>query len=164
MQRFKTAGAAQPVTGDPVAGERIYNRLGCASCHAIQGAGGIYGPDLSRLGAARSSAYIRESIVQPSADIPPEWEGVRVRTKDGRTITGVRLNEDTFTHQLRDAAGRFPVFDKLELARWEILAYSLMPAYNKLPPQDLDHLLAYLDSLRFEISARGPAQKAKGIH
>ncbi len=164
VQRFKaTRAATTAVTGDPVAGKRVYDHSGCAACHAILGAGSIYGPDLSRIGAARSSEYIRDSIVRPSADIPVEWEGVTVRTQDGKTVTGVRINEDSFSIQLRDPSGRFRIFDKAEVAKLEASPKSLMPAYDRLPAADLGHLLAYLDSLRSEISASGPAQKAKGI-
>jgi alcohol dehydrogenase (cytochrome c) len=40
---------------------------------------------------------------------------VSVRTKDGRELRGVRLNEDTFSVQFADASGGTYVFDKLTL-------------------------------------------------
>ena len=77
--------------------------------------GSVYGPELTRIGAGRSAEYIRESIVNPSADIPEEYEGVTVVTRDGKRITGVRINEDTFTVQLRDPSQNFRMFQKDEV-------------------------------------------------
>jgi cytochrome c oxidase cbb3-type subunit 3 len=165
VQKFTNAGAATAkLTGDPVAGKRIYDRSGCVACHAINGAGSIYGPDLSRIGAARSSDYIRDSIVKPSADIPQEWEGVTAVLTSGQKVTGIRVNEDTFTLQMRDPSGAFRLFDKGQLASVVNEKKSLMPAYDRLSAADLDNLLAYLDTLRTDIAASGPASKAKGIH
>jgi putative heme-binding domain-containing protein len=152
-----------PVAGDAQAGRRVYLRSGCAGCHRIGGEGSVFGPDLTRIGAARSPEYLRESLVQPSADIPPEYEGVTVTTRDGGRVSGVRVNEDTFTVQLRDASQNFRMFQKEELSGIAYLAKSLMPSYAALPKQDLDNLLAYLDTLRGEVKAGAGVKKAEGI-
>ena len=46
--------------GDPSRGEEIYRRaqLGCVTCHAIGGAGGKVGPELTSLGASAPLDYI----------------------------------------------------------------------------------------------------------
>jgi cytochrome c oxidase cbb3-type subunit 3 len=166
-QAFANAGATSTmkITGNAEAGKAVYAKSGCKSCHAIDGEGSIYGPDLSRIGAARSTEYIRESIVKPSADVPLEWEGVIVTTKDGKRLQALKVNEDTFTIQLRDPAGRFRMFDKIaDLKSVEPVKHSIMPSYEKLPPKDLDDLLAYLDTLRANVKATGPAKRMKGIH
>ncbi len=163
---FANAGAdSPPLRGNADAGKGIYAKSGCAGCHAIQSEGSVFGPDLSRIGVARSAGYIRESIVNPSTDIPQEWEGVVAVLKDGRKVQGLKVNEDTFTLQLRDQAGKFRMFDKrAELREVQAAPKSLMPAYAQLSGADLDNLLAYLDSLRANITATGPAKRAKGIH
>lgn len=49
--------SAQPLFGpgqDPLAGSRIFGSKGCVKCHAINGVGGALGPDLGRVGRARS--------------------------------------------------------------------------------------------------------------
>ncbi len=159
-----SAGPSQkPVTGDAAAGRQVYLRSGCAACHRIGWEGSIYGPELTRIGVARSAEYIRESLVNPSADVPEEYEGVTVVTREGERITGVRLNEDTFTLQLRDAAQRFRLFQKDELGQITYSTKSLMPSYSGMPKQDLDNLLAYLDSLRGEIKAGAGVKQAEAI-
>ncbi len=152
-----------PVNGDADAGKRVYGRSGCAGCHRIGDEGSNFGPDLSRVGSGRSSDYIHQSIVEPSADIPAEYEGVTLFTKDGKKITGVRVNEDTFTVQLRLGNDRFALFNKSELKEVIYPKQSLMPAYKTLPAKDLQNLLAYLDSLRGQQTSGADAIKTKGI-
>ena len=137
-----------PVPGDPAHGRSVYENNGCAGCHRIGSEGSVYGPELTRIGAARPAAYLRESLVNPTADIAPEYEGVTVETRDGASVTGVRVNEDNFTVQLRDPVQQFRMFRKDEVAAVVHQSKSLMPPYAALPARDLQDLLAYLSTLR----------------
>jgi putative heme-binding domain-containing protein len=101
--------------------------------------------------------------VNPSADIPEEYAGVTVVTRDGKRITGVRINEDTFTVQLRDASQDFRMFQKDEIQQVIEETKSLMPPYSSLRQEDLQNLLAYLDSLRGDLNAGAGVKKAEGI-
>jgi len=138
----------EPVAGDPKLGRQVYQRNGCGTCHRTGEEGSIFGPDLSRVGVGRPTAYIRESILDPSKDIPEEYQGVTVVTRDGKRISGIRINEDTFTVQLRDQQQRFRMFDKNQLKEVIHETKSLMPAYMALSKEDLTNLVAYLDTLR----------------
>jgi len=159
----RSAGKAAPVAGDPVEGRRVYERCGCSMCHRIGMEGSVYGPELTRVGAGRSPEYIRESIVNPSADIPEEYAGVTVVTRDGKRITGVRINEDTFTVQLRDPSQNFRMFQKDEVQQVIPATTSLMPSYDSLEKNALQNLLAYLDTLRGDLNAGAGVKKAQGI-
>jgi cytochrome c oxidase cbb3-type subunit 3 len=152
-----------PLSGDAAHGQDVYAKNGCTACHRIGDAGSSFGPELTRIGAARSSEYIKQSLLDPSADISPEYEGVTAVTRDGNKVRGVRINEDTFTLQLRQPDEKFAMFDKSELQETVHETKSLMPAYNRLPAKDLRDLLAYLDSLRGGVLSGADAQKAKGI-
>ena len=149
--------------GDAEGGRKVYERNGCAGCHRIGSEGSVFGPDLTRIGAGRSAEYIRESIVNPSADISEDYTGVTVVTRDGKRITGVRINEDTFTVQLRDASQTFQMFQKNEVQQVVPETKSLMPAYSSLSQNDLQNLLAYLDTLRGDLNAGAGVKKEKGI-
>lgn len=65
------AAAAPPIPGgppgDPSAGQAVFMARGCVACHAVGGAGGILGPDLSRVGASRDPAALAEKILNPRA-------------------------------------------------------------------------------------------------
>jgi hypothetical protein len=74
---------------------------------------------------------------------------VRLTTPDNREWNALRVNEDSFTIQIKDTAGQFHSFDKLQLKSFERLPnQSLMPSYSRLPAADIDDLVAYLASLK----------------
>jgi cytochrome c oxidase cbb3-type subunit 3 len=141
---------ASSVPGNPNNGRQVYLQSGCRSCHVIQGVGGGYGVSLSSIGSRRSAAYLMDALVSPAASLPDGFLLVRVSSESGRRILGVRINEDTFSIQLRDAAGRFYSFRKSSLSELQKLrGESPMPPYRELlPPSALQDLVAYLVSLR----------------
>jgi hypothetical protein len=74
---------------------------------------------------------------------------VRLVTKDGRTINGRRLNEDTFTIQLITDQEQLLSVQKSDLREFRILTVASMPSYkDKLGAQQLSDVVAYLSSLR----------------
>ena len=164
--RSLSAGAAlaQPVPGDPIQGEKVYAKSGCAGCHRIGERGSDFGPELTRIGGARAADYLRESIINPSADIPEWFEAVTVITKDGHQVSGLRANEDTFTVQLRLSDMQFATFRKDEVRSVAYPNISLMPPYKNLSAADLQNLLAFLDQQRGPQTESKDALKAKGIH
>jgi alcohol dehydrogenase (cytochrome c) len=148
------ATTAATVAGDPSAGEALfYGAAGCAGCHEVNGRGGITGPDLSAAGQ-QPAAALRQKIVDPNRPAPPAGGGrgapppvtIVARTRDGREIRGVRRNEDTFSLQLVDAAGRLHLLDKRELASQAIENRSLMPSdyATRLSAGDLQNVIAFL--------------------
>ncbi len=91
------------------------------------GEGGRIGPALDRIASRRAPEFIMESILQPSKEIAPEYEAVAVATKDGRVITGLRVNETNFSIQLHEENGRFHSFLKRDLEEVKVMKKSLMP-------------------------------------
>ena len=154
--------APEKAPGDAAGGHAIYDKLRCGSCHRVNKVGSVYGPDLSRVGAGRSLAYLKESIVNPSADVPVVYRGVTVTTEDGTRVTGLRVNEDSFSLQLRNIAQQFVMFQKSEVKEVTERKESLMPPYASLAPKELDDLISYLASLRGETAKQG-VKKAEGV-
>lgn len=140
-----------PVAGDRQAGKQIFFvEKNCSSCHMINGIGGRLGSDLSRIGASRSSSHLMVSIRNPGNEISKGFQTVTVVTNDGRRITGVRKNEDTFSVQLMARDEQLHLFLKKDLREVIHGQESLMPVYGEgmLNEVDLQDLTAYLDSLR----------------
>jgi cytochrome c oxidase cbb3-type subunit III len=139
----------EPLRGDAARGAQVYEAVGCAACHTVRGRGGPTGPDLTDIGARSSPAYLRRAIVDPQADVPTGFRQVRAVTRDGRRIVGVRVNEDTFSIQFRDAGGTLHSFFKEELAELATDdGRTAMPSFReRLEPAALDDLVAYLVSL-----------------
>jgi cytochrome c oxidase cbb3-type subunit III len=157
------ASPAAPSSGDRAAGEQVFQQLGCPRCHMIQGKGGHLGPELTRVGAARSFAYLVASIRDPDKDlsviatdpnnhyaVPIEWLTVTVETRSGQKIVGTARNEDAFTIQLFGEDDSWHLLRKQDLASVRHERRSLMPAYNAstLGDEDLRNLMAYLTGLR----------------
>ncbi|MBI3491747.1 MAG: c-type cytochrome [Acidobacteria bacterium] len=148
-------------TGNAQRGGEIYTRLGCASCHIVQGQGGSFGPDLTEIGASRGPSYLRQSFLGPAEMLPQgsspvpgrgfsEYLPVHVVTSDGREVRGIRINEDPFTIQLRDTNNRFHSFRKSDLKQFDKeFGKSLMPSFRgRLSDAENEDLVAYLASLR----------------
>jgi len=148
VQQLGRKGASDPVTGDAAAGAVVYQKNGCAACHSIEGKGGYLGQDLTDVGAKRALRHLRESVVNPDADIPLDCRSVVVTTTAGRSISGIHLNEDEYSVHLRDTTGNLRSFLKQELKEVKLPRKSLMPAYASLPESELENLVAYLSSLR----------------
>ena len=136
--------------GDAARGRAIFLDKGdCGSCHRVAGQGSRLGPDLTAIGAVRGAGSLRETLLDPTGSMLPLNRPLRAVTRDGEVITGRRLNEDTYTVQVIDDAGRLRSFDKADLQRFELSAESPMPAYGELlAPEELADLLAYLMSLK----------------
>jgi mono/diheme cytochrome c family protein len=69
-------GTVQQVTiakGNPTAGKQVFAGAGCGSCHTLKAAGstGTVGPDLDKALKGKTPEFIRESIVNPNAEITP---------------------------------------------------------------------------------------------
>jgi cytochrome c oxidase cbb3-type subunit 3 len=136
-------------SGDPVRGAIVFRTSGCLSCHATNSGVGTAGPDLSDVVQRRSLAQLEQAILHPASEAPQEYWSVRARTKDGHTVSGIRLNEDTFSIQIRGPDGHLRSLNKGDLAQYELVRSSNMPSYEgKLNRSDFQDLLAYLIDLR----------------
>src|SRR5688500_8323269 len=134
--------------GDPARGAKLFEAHGCARCHAIGVEGATLGPPLSNIGAERSYGALQRALTNPDDEVSADYWMLRARTKNGRDVSGIRLNEDTYSIQYRDQSGLKSVW-KEDLAQYEVVGTSPMPSYrDKLKPAELEDLLAFLSSLR----------------
>ena len=160
LRSLSDSGSAEAAKGDATKGKELYASNGCAVCHAVAGAGGVIGPELTFIGRMRSQKYLHDFLLNPGKN-PPSDPGLPERAantgylmtsvtiKEGRKITGVRVNEDSFTLQLRDMAGRYYSFNKADLTKIEPQpGKSFMPSFTNLSAGQLDDLVAYLASLK----------------
>lgn len=145
--------------GDPGAGRELYDDSGCNVCHTINGFGTALGPDLTEVGLRRGTQHLRDALVEPAAALPRgqtaissefvDYLMVRVVDAQGNEITGMRMNEDSYTIQLKDIAGRMHSFDKQSLRVLEKqFDSSLMASYrDSFSSAELDDLVSYLMTL-----------------
>jgi len=106
-------------------------------------------PDLSDIGAIRTASSLQRSLLQPTESLLPINRPVRVVMKDGRTLKGRRLNEDTYSVQIIDAQERLLSLEKTDIKQLVVETTASMPSYQgRLTPDELADLLGYLASLR----------------
>jgi putative heme-binding domain-containing protein len=108
----------------------------------ILGQGGHPGPDLSNIGAERTAAQLRESLMQPSARIVEGYRGVTAVLKSGRTVQGVAKNYNNYSVQILDSAGKLHLLSRDEIARMDLTEVSMMPSVSD--PDETLHLVAFL--------------------
>ncbi|MGH9838581.1 MAG: c-type cytochrome [Blastocatellia bacterium] len=149
----RSLGRVQTVKlpGDAARGKPLFE-TNCAACHVVRGQGGVAGPELTEIGARRSPAYLRAALLDPNATTPEGFLVVSVTAAGGQRLRGVRVNEDSFSIQLRDASNRIHSFRKSDLQDIKKeFGVSTMPSYkDAFTAAELDDLIAYLASLRGE--------------
>jgi len=150
VKRLGSQGLLEKAPGDAAAGRLVYEKRGCVGCHRISRDGGSLGPDLSDVGRRRGLKFLTESLVAPEADIPITYRGLQVVLKSGQTVTGVRLNRDDLSIQLRDTRDNLRSFLMEDVREVRYDKPSLMPAYGSMERKDLEDVVAYLNSLKGE--------------
>ena len=141
---------ADPIPGDAARGASVYAKSGCSACHILGETGRAYGPELTAIGERRSASFLKQAIQKPASSLPEDFLFVKATTRSAETVEGVRVNEDSFTIQIKDASGRYHSLRKdalkdLQKRRGE----SPMPAFeNVLSDTDLQDLVAYLAAQR----------------
>lgn len=155
-------GSTAHPAGDAAEGKRIYNVRGCSGCHKIGVEGSAFGPNLTRIGSARSYEYLKTSIVNPSSDVPDDYQGITIVARDGKRYHGVRINEDSFTVQLRLPDQNIRSFNKQAIAQELVEKESPMPAY-RFGEEELKNLLAYLSDLNGSSAPEGESKQERKL-
>jgi cytochrome c oxidase cbb3-type subunit III len=139
----------EKVPGDATRGAAVYLRSGCATCHIHGGKGVGFGPELTDVGERRNASYIQRAIRSPSSALPEGFLMVTAVKRDSQRVQGIRLNEDTFTIQIKDAGGRIYSFRKKDLKELQKqTGQTPMPAFEVLSQEDLQDLVAFLVDAR----------------
>ena len=149
-----------PAQGDAAAGDQVFWGKGqCGTCHMIKGRGGLMGPDLTNLAGMRKISSIVDALTKPLHRIPGDggthdtvllplstYQPVRVTLADGKTISGVLRNEDSFSLQLFGTDNQLHLLDRTKLKDVYYEPKSLMPTdYDKrLTPDEFQNLMAFL--------------------
>ena len=152
-----------PAQGDAAAGEATFwTGAKCGACHMVKGRGNVLGPDLSNLGGTRKVQNIVDALTKVNHKIVADggthdativantsYQPVRITTADGKVVSGILKNEDSFSLQV---LGK----DDLNLYRFkraDVKVFydpqSLMPHDwdKRLSPVEFQNLLAFLTRL-----------------
>jgi uncharacterized protein YcbX len=115
----------------------------------VGGEGPRLSVDLTSIGARRAASALRRTLLDPSGTMRPIDRPVTLVTADGETVTGRRLNEDTYTVQLIDENERLVSLVKDDLSEYTVITTSPMPSYAEtLTEQERADVLAFLLTLK----------------
>jgi putative heme-binding domain-containing protein len=134
----------QRTQGDPMRGIAVYKNL-CGQCHKIHGEGVEVGPDITSNGRA-SFEQLLSNVFDPSLVIGPGYQAVTVVTRQGRTLTGLLVEDSTERVVLKVQGGKQEVVARRHVESVEASKLSLMPEgiENQLKPQEIADLFAFL--------------------
>ncbi|MBL8212507.1 MAG: c-type cytochrome [Bryobacterales bacterium] len=147
LRSLSRPAIALPPAGSAEAGAAVFfGKGGCSNCHRIAGKGGAIGPDLTNAGANMTVLQMREAIFEPNARVAPGFEAVTVTTAAGAVIDGVARNENNYSLQVLDKAGKLHLLWRRDVKQFKRRDGSLMPAgYDqKLSKVEATDLLAFL--------------------
>ena len=150
------AGNEAEGAGDAVRGRDLFAESICGTCHMVSGEGGSVGPDLTLVGQRRGRRFMTGAITHPAQSKIKDSNGfykflmVRINLNDGTTMSGLRVNEDTFSIQVKDADNEFHTFRKSEISSIEkMFEQSIMPSFaDQFSEEDINDIVAYLSSLK----------------
>ncbi|NHE59235.1 dehydrogenase [Cyclobacterium sp. GBPx2] len=135
---------------DPDRGRRVFysNTSLCSTCHVVGARGGDLGPDLSNVGKSKDRRGLIGSILLPSEEMSPEWQGWFIEMKDGTRYDGRQIDVGYEDIKLYTQAEGFVQVKKADALEYGMSATSLMPEglEKRLSNQDLKDLLAFLES------------------
>ncbi len=135
--------------GDAARGRALFVGKGdCASCHRVDGQGSRRGPDLSRIGLARTSDQLAASLLDPQAEVQPANRSYAVTLRDGRKVSGRLLNQDSYSVQLLDDDERLRSFAKADLRAGGFIPSPMPSIRDRFDAAEIADLVRYLGSLR----------------
>lgn len=166
-----------PVKGDVAHGEQIFaGKGGCLACHMMKGKGGLMGPDLSNIASQRKLISIQDALTKPLHKVATDgghhdsglmpsssYKPVRLVTRDGKTISGVLRNEDSFSIQILGSDNQIHMYQRDQLRDVVYEQKSLMPTdYDKrLTAVEMQDLLAFL-TRQGKVAPARPARAGGG--
>ena len=80
--------------GNAVRGKELFTKNKCANCHWVHDRGGRLGTNLSKLAA--TADYVRESMRYPNSQVDGSHQKVSLVNREGLSLVGKRLSENTF--------------------------------------------------------------------
>jgi putative heme-binding domain-containing protein len=128
---------------------QLFQAASCIACHKMDGMGNEFGPDLTKLDAKTTALDILKDIVEPSAKINEKYQTFIFTLKDGKTATGLILEETADVVKIIEnplAKAEPRLLKKGDIDSREKSPTSLMPKglLDKLTREEILDLVAYI--------------------
>jgi putative membrane-bound dehydrogenase-like protein len=138
---------------DVEAGRRVFAHPqgpGCLNCHKVQGSGGLVGPDLTTYAAGRTPETMIQSILAPAAEVSPQFAPWVIELKDGRTLEGMIVEENTGKLTIGRADGSTETVNSGDVSARSPQSGSIMlpGLVDRMTLGEFRQLVGYLRSLK----------------
>ena len=137
--------------GDAKRGGELFRggKAVCSTCHAVSREGGMFGPDLTKIGGIRTARDLIEAVAFPSSSYVRSYEPLIVRTRAGAEHLGILKNESQDAIALSTSATTEVRIPRVDVAAMTEGPVSLMPQGFDvlLSPEEFSDLIAYLQTL-----------------
>lgn len=136
--------------GNAQIGQLVYENRGslCTTCHKVKGWGGTFGPELSKIASSKSQSQLINSVLRPSLEISPEWQGWFLIDKQGTRHTGRQIDVHEGFAELMNINGNYDKFSNPK--SYGVMKSSIMPEglHNSMTTLEFNDLVAYLSTLK----------------
>jgi putative heme-binding domain-containing protein len=141
VRRFRPA---LDLRGDTQRGKVLFQQR-CQSCHRLGNDGFAVGPDLAGVRNGGKEKLLT-NILDPNREVPPNYFGYTVETREGDSHAGLIMNETASSVTVRQPLGIEVVVAREQIARMQASKLSLMPEglEEGLTNQDLADLVDFI--------------------
>ncbi len=135
---------ALELTGDPVKGKAIFTKT-CAACHKLEGVGHELGPNLSAM-KNRGMDAILTNVLDPNAEVNPQFLNYNANLDDGRQVTGMIQSESANSVTFIRGEGLSDTVARANIESLKSTGLSLMPEglEKDITVEAMADLIAYL--------------------
>ncbi|HWB07493.1 MAG TPA: PVC-type heme-binding CxxCH protein, partial [Verrucomicrobiales bacterium] len=116
---------ALELRGDRPRGKAVFQQR-CQTCHRFGPEGFAVGPDLAGARSGGREKFL-VNILDPNREVPPNYFGYTVSTKEGETSAGLIVNESAGSITIRQPLGIEVVIQRSQIATMQAQKISLMP-------------------------------------
>ncbi|MEM1067274.1 MAG: c-type cytochrome [Planctomycetota bacterium] len=134
----------------PEIGKRLFAEASCAGCHKMSGEGGVIGPELTDIVKRwkGDNVGILREVLEPSHKVDAKYVMQRILTADGRTLTGVLVEEtDDVVKLLTNPESKEPtIIPQDDIEAMVPSSVSMMPKalLDQYTADEIYELMAYL--------------------
>ena len=135
---------ALDLKGDAAKGKAIFGKT-CAACHKLEGVGTELGPNLSAM-KNRGVEAILTNVLDPNAEVNPQYVNYTCNLDDGRTVTGIIQAETATSVTFLRGEGLKDVVARANIDTLKSTGLSLMPEglEKDVSVEGMADLIAYL--------------------
>lgn len=141
MKRYR---ASLDLKGDWQRGRAAFKQH-CSVCHKVEGVGHELGPNLVAM-KTRGADAILSNVIDPNAEVNPQYLNYVVVTEDGNTLTGMITAESSTAITLTRQEGARDTVLRVDVDTLQSTGVSLMPEglEEKIDVQTMADIITYL--------------------